>query len=89
MFGRGDPAPTFLNVHNDEDTSVAAGLANLAEFGGRLIELVHTGERLISFTLDGRRYVFDPNRVFSDTGIEKTLKKEGPHTPAAREGPDA
>jgi hypothetical protein len=68
------PKPTFLNVHDDENTSVAAGQANIAEFGGRLIELVHSGERLITFGLGGQKYSFDPNRMFSDAGIKATLK---------------
>jgi hypothetical protein len=68
------PKPTFLNVHDDEDTSVAAGKANIAKFGGQLIELVHSGERLITFGLGGQKYSFDPNRMFSDAGIKATLK---------------
>ncbi len=65
---------TMLNVHDDEDTSVQAGLANIQKYGGRVIELAHSGERLITFGLGGRNYSFDPNRIFSDTGIAETLK---------------
>ncbi len=83
VFRNGAAAPTFLSIHDDEDTAVAAGKANLAESGGRLIELAHTGNRLITFALDGQRYTFDPNRIFSDTGIEKTLSKEGVYSVAA------
>ena len=77
--------PTFLNVHDDEDTSVTAGLANLAEFGGRIIELVHTGERLISFHLAGHFYQFDPNRIFSEAGITATLERHSRYSPEAHE----
>jgi len=76
---------TFLNVHDDEDTSVAAGKACIAEKGGRLIELSHSGERFIRFNLANQRYAFDPNRIFSDFGIEATLKKNGAYSPKAHE----
>ena len=80
----GPPRPTFLNVHDDEDTSVAAGLANLAEFGGRLIELTHSGDRLIRFALaGGDEYQFDPNRMFSEAGIAATLVRHSQYTEAA------
>lgn len=83
VFQNGAASPTLLSVHDDEDTAVAAGQANLAQFGGRLIELAHTGDRLVTFTLDGQPYTFDPNRIFSDTGIAGTLRKEGRYSPAA------
>lgn len=83
VFEGGPPGPTFLNVHDDEDTAVAAGLENLREFGGRLIELAHAGTRLITFTLGGQTYTFDPNRIFSDRGIVRTLEKESRYSPAA------
>jgi hypothetical protein len=76
-------SPTMLNVHDDEDTSVAAGKANIAQFGGRVIELAHSGERLITFSLGGEKYSFDPNRIFSDVGITETLKKHSKVSPEA------
>jgi hypothetical protein len=73
----------MVNVHDDENTSVEAGLANLNIFGGRLIELVHSGERLVTFHLRGEKYSFDPNRIFSDAGIVDTLAKQSRYSPAA------
>lgn len=75
--------PTMLNVHDDEDTSVKAGLANIACDGGRVIELVHSGQRLITFSLDGKKFSFDPNRIFSDAGIAATLEKHSKYSEAA------
>ncbi|MDB6125678.1 MAG: hypothetical protein JWQ71_4671 [Pedosphaera sp.] len=75
--------PTMINVHDDENTSVEAGKINLNQYGGRLIELVHSGERLVTFKLDGKQYSFDPNRVFSDVGIVATLKKHSSYSEAA------
>ena len=80
---RGAPWPTMVNIHDDENTSVEAGLANINRLGGRLIELVHSGERLVTFHADGERFSFDPNRIFSDTGIEDTLTKESHYSKPA------
>ena len=73
VFQRGEPSPTMLNVHDDEDTSVAAGQVIIEQSGGRLIALTHSGKRHVRFSLEGERYAFDPNRIFSDTGIGETL----------------
>lgn len=65
----------FCNLHDDENTSVEAGLAALRRSGGRLVELRHEGERHVSFRLGGEAYVVDPNRIFTDEGARKTLAK--------------
>lgn len=75
--------PTMINVHDDENTSVEAGRKNIEHHGGRLIELVHSGKRLISFNLNGQGYAFDPNRMFSDAGIVATLRKHSSYSEAA------
>jgi hypothetical protein len=74
---------TMINVHDDEDTSVEAGLTDIRQNGGRLIEFAHSGERLIVFHLGGQKYTFDPNRIFSDAGIKATLEKHSAWTPEA------
>jgi len=83
VFQRGKPMPTMINVHDDENTSVAAGKVIIEQSGGRLIELSHGGHRLVTFSLDGRRYRFDPNRIFSDAGIRATLDKQSTWSEAA------
>jgi hypothetical protein len=77
--------PVMLNVHDDEDTSVEAGKVNLNSYGGRIIELVHSSKRLITFDFQGRSYTFDPNRIFSDAGIKATLQKHSTYSEAAHE----
>jgi len=82
---RGAAAPTMINVHDDEDTSVRAGQQILRESSGRLIQLSHSGHRLVTFQLDGLTFRFDPNRIFSDTGIRETLTRRGAYSPEAHQ----
>jgi hypothetical protein len=83
IFQHGKPWPTMINVHDDENTSVAAGKIIIEQSGGRLIELSHGGKRLVSFNLNGEHFSFDPNRIFSDAGIRDTLEKQGTYSEAA------
>ncbi len=83
VFQRGQPKPTMINVHDDEDTSVAAGRLVLAQTGGRLIELVHGGKRHVAFGLNGATFRFDPNRIYSEAGIRASLTRQGAWSEAA------
>ena len=85
VFQRGKPWPTMFNVHDDENTSVLAGKVIVNESGGRLIELVHSGGRLVEFRLDGQTYRFDPNRIFSDEGIRATLARRSIYSEAVHQ----
>src|SRR5689334_20980319 len=67
--------PTYINVHDDENTSVRAGKKILKQSGGRLIELSHSGKRFVVFTLNDQTYRFDPNRIFSPVGVRATLER--------------
>ena len=71
----GKPQPyILLNIHEDERTSINAALDITKEYGGEFICLNSSGNRNISFGLDNKIYKFDPNRIFTKTGIIKTLK---------------
>lgn len=67
----------FLNLHDDENTAVKAAMKVMEEKGGRLVELKHTGERLVKFHTGNRSYQFDPNRMFTPEGRKATLKRYG------------
>jgi hypothetical protein len=84
VFQHEHPGPTYLNVHDDENTSVRAGKRILAQTGGRLLELSHSGKRFVTFQLDGETYRFDPNRIFSPNGVRATLERTRNHSAAAQ-----
>ncbi len=63
----------LCNLHDDENTSVRAGLQLIERHAGRLVEIRHSGERNCSFQIGDARYVFDPNRIFTPVGIRQTL----------------
>jgi hypothetical protein len=65
----------FINLHSDESTSVAAAEKILKERGGLLIKVENKNKRNIRFRLHKKYYTFDPNRIFSRVGIEKTLSR--------------
>ena len=67
----------YINLHDDENTGVEAGQLLIQQIGGRLVQLVHDGSRLISFSSNGQRFKFDPNRMFTDRGAGRTLAKQG------------
>jgi hypothetical protein len=67
----------FINLHDDEVTSVNAAKRILEEYGGMLIEIENNAERNIRFRLGRYFYKVDPNRIFSEEGIKKSLKQFG------------
>lgn len=81
--GAPDAAVVLVNVHEDESTSVQAARQAWDPQRHRLLRLQGQGRRLLDFRLDGRRFRFDPNRIFSVAGIGLTLAKYGSTSPAA------
>jgi len=67
----------LLNVHENEKTSIETAGEIARKYGGDFLFLKSGGNRNISFKLDGISYTFDPNRIFSLTGIRKTLENLG------------
>ncbi len=67
----------LLNVHENETTSINAARDIALKHGGDFLFLNTRGNRNISFELDGSVYTFDPNRIFSSTGVRKTLENLG------------
>lgn len=71
---------TFVHLHESETTALMAAKYYVDKEGGTVITLHHHGTRNIRFSLHNIDYQFDPNRIFTDTGIKKTLKDLGPYS---------
>ncbi|HJS55297.1 MAG TPA: hypothetical protein VJ765_12165 [Chitinophagaceae bacterium] len=67
----------FINLHDDETTSVEAAKRILQEQGGTLIEIENNALRNIRFRAGKYFYEVDPNRIFSKEGIKKSLEQFG------------
>lgn len=78
------PGLTYLNMHDNEDTAADAALDVIRRNGGRLVELQHTGERNVAFSLGDSAYAFDPNRMFTPGGLEATLREHGAYSEEAQ-----
>jgi len=67
----------FINLHDDEETSVEAAKMILQEHGGMLIEIENKLQRNLRFQLGNYFYRVDPNRIFSAEGIKKSMEQLG------------
>jgi len=71
------PGKVFVHVHANETTALEAARRIARSNGGQVVTLIHTQERDVHFHLNGRAYAFDPNRIYTRLGIQKTLKMHG------------
>ncbi|MDB5192758.1 MAG: hypothetical protein JWQ96_2321 [Segetibacter sp.] len=76
----------FINVHDDENTSVEAAHEYLLENGGNLFQLQQEGARNIKFDLNNKQYIFDPNRIYTKSGRTASLKLLSTNNTAAAAG---
>jgi hypothetical protein len=74
---------SFVHLHQNETTALQAAKAVVRAQGGSILTLIHSGQRNISFYLHEHRYEFDPNRIFTDVGIKKTLTQFGGYSKEA------
>jgi hypothetical protein len=76
----------YFHPHENEHGSAVVTRHVIDELGGRLVEIRSQGERMITFRLRGKTYSFDPNRMFTDVGLDHSLNHFGPMlNPAAFE----
>ncbi len=72
----------YFNMHDNENTSVSAVDSMLTRYTGKFIELQFKGNRWIGGWMnDKKHFWFDPNRIYSDFGIFKTLQSYNSFTP--------
>lgn len=74
------PGPVYVHLHQNEHTALQAARTVAQKKGGRVITLKHRGGRNIIFHLKGKRYEFDPNRIFTSQGIKNTLASYSTYT---------
>ena len=75
----------YINLHDDEFTSVGATRKLLKKQGGLLIELENKGRRDLRFRIGNIYYSVDPNRIFAPEGISISLKEKGRYSAKARQ----
>lgn len=75
----------FVHVHENETTALDAATRYIHSYGGTVLTLRHSGARNVVFHMDGKRYEVDPNRIYTDVGIEKSLKMYGAYSPKAHQ----
>jgi hypothetical protein len=71
------PTYSFINLHENENTSVVAAKTLIYQKGGgSIVFLQHGGTRDITFEFQGTSYTIDPNRMFTWAGkrLENPLR---------------
>lgn len=74
----------FINVHEDEQTSIEALRSYSKDTSISYAYLHHSGERRITFKHKGGEFSVDPNRIFTKTGRKATLEDGEHYTMCAR-----
>lgn len=70
----------FLNVHEDETTSIQTLKAYSEKDSIDYFYLHHQETRRLTFKLKGKKYSVDPNRIFTKKGRKKSLKDGGKYS---------
>ena len=80
---KGSEGLIYFHPHENEHGSAVVTRHTVQVAGGRLVEIRCEGDRLITFRLKGSTYSFDPNRMFTDAGLQRSLSHFGPFSPEA------
>jgi len=64
----------YLNIHEDEQTSIDVAKAFSKKIPINFIFLNHNQTRRIHFNVNRKRYSVDPNRIYTEEGRKKTIK---------------
>lgn len=85
IYSSPKPGLTYFHPHQDETTALVAGKRTVQHYGGEIITLAHGGGRLIRFYIGKQLYIVDPNRIFTNVGIQHTLRLYGQYSDKALE----
>lgn len=72
---KGASALSIVHLHDNEATAKLAAQETLQAFGGTLLTLNNKRNRLVKFNYAGQNFLFDPNRMFTQTGRKASLTK--------------
>ncbi|RYZ62130.1 MAG: hypothetical protein EOO14_03215, partial [Chitinophagaceae bacterium] len=64
----------FVHLHANELTAAEAAQQVAAKEGIPLLRIINGEDRLLSFRQNSQVLRIDPNRIFSNAGIQKTIK---------------
>jgi hypothetical protein len=78
------PGKIYVHLHANETTALKAARYVAKSQGGQVITLIHDKERDVNFRYHRRNYSFDPNRIFTNAGIVKTLKRHHCYNPKVK-----
>ncbi|MEX1002690.1 MAG: hypothetical protein WDZ35_11295 [Crocinitomicaceae bacterium] len=76
-YGRVEDSILFINVHEDEQTSIDAVNFFTEKTPLHFVRLMHHQTRRIDFSIKNKAYSVDPNRIFTAKGRRKTLRDGG------------
>ena len=74
QYGAVDDKVLFLNVHEDEITSIDATEMFAQEHSVHFVRIAHEKTRRLNFKIKNKSYSVDPNRIYTAKGRRKTLK---------------
>ena len=75
----------FIQLHHNERTALRAAREIIKSRGGRMLALENAGDHIVDFSTGNQVHRFDPNRVFTRTGRDQTLKVFKTFSPLAAE----
>ncbi len=64
---------TFCVLHENEETAADCVQQFLREIGGTVWEVKGDGHRNVTFKIKKKKFSFDPNRIYTATGVYNTL----------------
>lgn len=74
---------TLVHLHGNETTADTVARKTAVKEGIYFLQLQNKGSRLVDFRLQNTTYRFDPNRIFTGSGIKKTLALTSRYTGTA------
>jgi hypothetical protein len=77
QYGQAEDKVLFINVHEDEYTSIETVYEYSNSSPVHFVRLKHNQTRRIDFSIKARLYSVDPNRIYTRKGRRKTLKDGG------------